>query len=178
MSIKEFATYRAKETTARASLLALGVAFELGTRFSAALRNEIADIPEGRTFAIGILPDGPAISLRKEGSGMRYLGWGMNEPDVAVLYKNIDAALMNFLGQIGTHHAGAQRRFIVRGNLGDTMVLARALNIVQTFLFPAMYLDLTAKRPVQLSGAELLAKARVMSLLGPALALNATKKVR
>jgi len=166
---------KVKRAVVRTSLLATGVTFELASRFSRDLKDEIADWPEGLVFTMGTLPSGPYMSVKKEGDRIRYLGAGMKDPDVAILFKNLDAALMVFTGQIGTPAAAAQHRFIVHGNISTSMKISRALSLVQMFLFPGFILKKTFKTPPRLTASQMATKGIIMAALTPALLWNAPK---
>jgi hypothetical protein len=145
--------------------LALGAAFETVSKRSAELRAEIADLEDGYVFSIGVLPDGPAVSLKKEGNRIRYLGKGYRDPTVKILFKNIDSAVRVCVGMIGTHTAAAQHRTLVHGNIGEAVAISRAMSMVQTYLYPRFILTRTTKRCPKLTPAQLLLKAWVMTTL-------------
>lgn len=169
------AAYMAKYLVCKTSLLALGVTFELTSKYSEDLQRELENWREGIVFSLGVLPRGPYMTAIKEGGRIKYLGIGKKNPEVSILFKNLDAALFTFTGQMGTHTAGAQKRFIVHGNLTDTMKIARGMQWVQAFLFPSIILNKTFKRPPKFTTSQLLTKGKIMAALVPALALNATK---
>lgn len=160
-------TYSAKRAVVDTALRALGATFELVSEKSPEMRAEIADWEPGRVLGLGVLPHGPSISLRKEGAGLRYLGTGLAAPTIRILFKNMDAAVMTFTGQIGAHTASIQHRVIVQGNIGHAMQSVRAMNTVQRYLMPALLLNRTAKRRVRLSAAQLRVKAQVLGGLVP-----------
>ena len=164
-----------KRVTVATSLLALGVAFEMLSKLSAGLKAEIADWEDGRVFSLGVLPEGPAISVRKEGGRLRYLGKGHRDSTLKILFKNVDCAFFPLTGQMGADTAFVQHRAILHGNVHEAMQLARAMSIVQTYLLPGFILKRTFKRPPKLTPAQYLLKARVLATLGFALALNVGK---
>jgi hypothetical protein len=169
-------TYRAKRLVARTSLLALGVAFELAAKYDPEIQEELAEWPDGLVFAMGVLPNGPYISVQKlEGDRVRYLGLDMKSPAVSILFKNLDSALLSFTGQIGTHVAAAQHRFILRGNVAEGMKIARVMNMVQAYLFPALLLRKIFKRVPKLTPAQRWIKAKILVALVPGLLLNMAK---
>ncbi|HOX27996.1 MAG TPA: hypothetical protein PLQ76_02450 [bacterium] len=167
--------YSVKRKIAEIALLALGVTFEYLSRSCAALKKEIDGWEEGRVFALSVLPDGPAISLKKEGGAIRYLGRGLKQPNLTFYFKNIDSALMVFVGMMGAHTASVQHRTIVHGDIGTAMEALRAMNVVQTYLMPGFVLKSTFKRPPKLSIGELLLKAWVMLRLVPGLIAAASR---
>ncbi len=168
-------SYRAKRAIVSTSLLALGAAFETVSKRSAELKAEIADLEDGYVFSIGVLPDGPAISLKKEGNRIRHLGKGYRAPNVKILFKNMDAAVRVCVGMIGTHTAAAQHRTVVHGNIGEAVTVSRAMSIVQTYLYPRVILTRTRKRRPKLTPAQLLLKVWVMATLAFGMLANAGK---
>jgi hypothetical protein len=163
-------SHGAKRALVDTALRALGATFELVSERSPELQAEIAGWEAGRVLGLGVLPGGPAISLRKEAGqpgAIRYLGTGLGDPTISILFKNLDAAVLTFTGQIGTHTASIEHRVIVHGNIGHAMQAVRAMNTVQRYLMPALLLNQTAKRPVRLSAAELQVKAQVLAGLVP-----------
>jgi hypothetical protein len=172
----ENGTLGAKRFLAATSLLAVGVAFELAAKFDPAVRREIAAWAEDEIFAMGVLPDGPMMSLQKVGDRVKFLGMGEAPSDVAILFKNVDAALLVFTGQIGTHIAAAEKRFIVRGDLTESMKISRTLSMVQAYLFPGLIVNKTFRRPPKFTGEQLLIKAKIYAALMPVLATKIGKK--
>ena len=168
-------SYRKKKAVVSTALLALGVAIDIVSRHSPELKKEIADWEDGRVFSLGVLPDGPAISLRKEADRIRYLGKGYKDPKLRFLFKNIDCALLQVTGKMGAHTAYAQHRAILHGNLVEGVQTSRALSIVQTYLSPGVALKKTMKRPPKLTPAQLLIKVRVMATLPVAMLLYSRK---
>ncbi len=162
-------SFKAKQRIAAIALLALGVTFEYLSRKSKALKDEIAGWEEGRVFALSVMRDGPSVSLKKENGAIRYLGYGLKDSDITFYFKNIDSALMVFVGMMGAHTASIQHRTIVHGDLGKAMEVLRAMNIVQMYLFPGIVLKTTFKRPPKMSFGQLLLKAWVMIRLTPGL---------
>lgn len=169
------AGFKAKRMVVSTSLLALATAFELASKKSAELKTELADWREGLVFSLGVLPDGPAVALKKEGGALKYLGKGHHDSELKVLFKNMDSALLPLTGQIGAHTAFAQHRAIVHGSLYEAMQVNRAMVLVQKFLMPGLILKKTSKRPPQMSGSDYLVKAYVMIALAPGLLFNLTK---
>lgn len=168
-------SYRAKTVLVKTLLLAFATAFETLSKSCPELKAELADWEEGRVFSLGVLPNGPYISIRKEGDRVRYLGMGLYHPTLTALFKNLDAILLPFTGQIGSHTAFIQHRAILHGNVGQAMQANRAMNIVQTYLLPGFMLKKMFKRPPKLSPAQMVLKARVMALLVAGIVKNMRK---
>jgi hypothetical protein len=166
---------QAKTALCRTSLLALGMTFELVSDHVPEMADELSSWNEGRRVGIGVLPEGPFITLEKRGARLAYLGSGLASPDIAILFKNLDSAVLVFTGQIGAHHAVAENRVVVRGPNHQGMEATRAMALVQTYLFPGLLLQKTFKRPPRLSRAQLLTKGRIYAALVPALARGARR---
>lgn len=167
--------YKLKKSVVSTSLLALATAFEIVSKHSPELKEELVDWEEGRVFSLGVLPDGPAITLKKVGDKLRYIGKGVKDPHLAIYFKNLDCALLPLTGQMGAHIAFAQHRAILHGNVAEAMQINRAMAIVQNYLMPGVILKKICKRPPKLTGKQLFLKARVMATLGLGLAVNAGK---
>jgi hypothetical protein len=161
--------YRAQSALVSTALRALGATFELVSRYSPELRAELAHWDEGRTVCMGVLPAGPDMTIRHEGGRIRFVGMTRREPDVAMLFKNMESAVMTFTGQMGAHTASIEKRVVVHGNITHAMQAMRAMSIVQKFLLPGIILRRTSKNPPRFTRAELLIKARVLAMLTPQL---------
>lgn len=168
-------SYKIKVMVASVSLLALGVVFEKLSRLSPEMKRELADWKEGRTFSLGILPDGPAVTMRYESGMIKYLGKGVKDPDLVIYFKSVDAALMVFVGMMGAHTASIQGRTIVHGDLGETMQMVRTMNLVVKYLMPGVLFGKLFKRAPRLTAGQLLLKTRVMVTLPVGLVANAGK---
>lgn len=158
-----------KIITAKTSLLALGVTFELCSKYVPEMQKEISDWEDGRNVGIGVLPNGPYITVRKENGQFKYIGSGLQDADISILFKNLDSAMLIFLGQLGAANAVAENRVCVQGQNYMAMQVTRAMAIVQTYLFPGFILKNTFKRPPVLSAKQLAIKAKIMGLLTPKL---------
>lgn len=168
-------SYRIKRSILSTSMYALAVHFDLVSRFSSDLKSEIEGWDDGMVFSLSTLPDGPAVSIKKEGDRIHYLGRGMKNPDLNVLFKNVDAAFLPFTAQMGAPVAFAQHRAIVHGNLGAAIKLLRGMNIVQTYLMPGFILKRNFKRPPKLTFSKLLLKLFLVTILPVGLIVNIAK---
>ncbi len=164
-----------KIATARTSLLALASAFELTSKYVPEMQAELESWEEGRRVGMGVLPNGPNATIAYEGGRIRYLGSELVDPDVSLLFKNLDSALLIFTGQLGSAAAAAENRVIVHGDNAKAMQVIRAMAVVQTYLFPEVMLRSSFKRPPHLRGAAVARKALIMSML-PASLLRAALK--
>ncbi len=149
------------------TLTVIGAAFEVVSKMSREMQAEIADWNEGRTCAVGVLPNGPFITLQKKNNQIVYLGKGKKEADVTFLFKNLDAAVLLFTAQMSAHQAAAECRILVDGVNSYAMELNRALSIVETYLFPGIILKMIFKRPPKLTTKQQIVKGRILAALMP-----------
>ena len=168
--------FKVKRSVVSTSLLALGVAFEMVSKGDDDLKRELVDWEEGKVFSLAVFPDGPSVTMKKQDGRIHYLGKGIKEnPTLIIYFKNLDCALLPFTGQMGSHTAFAQHRAILHGPVKDAMQISRAMATVQKYLMPGFIFKTLFKRAPKMSGKQLLLKAKVMTLIGAGLALNASK---
>lgn len=166
---------KAKQAIVRVSLLALGTGFEIVSKRSKALQAELADWDEGRTFSLGVLPDGPSVALRHEGGRIRYLGQGDRDASLRIMFKNLDCALLPLTAQMGADTAYVQHRAILQGNIGQAMQISRAMQLVQTYLMPDIVMKRISKRAPRLTFRQWLLRVWVMATVGFGMAANLAK---
>jgi len=162
-------SYQAKRVVVETGLLALGVAYELLSKHSAEMKQEIADWQEGQTFSLGVLPRGPIATVRKQHGRLVYLGRGDHQAPLAIWIKNIDSAALLLTGMCSPHMAFAERRVIVHGPVDQSMQMYRTMLIVEKFLFPKILLERITKRLPEFTRQDLLLKARLYASLAPLL---------
>ncbi len=128
---------------------------------------ELADWEEGRRFALGALPDGPNLTLDKRGGLIRSVGLGLNEPDVSLLFKNLDAAMLVFTTYMGTVQAAAEDRVLIRGDNSMALEAVRVLDQVEFYLLPGIILKKNFRRVPRFTSDRYLRKVLVYVLLVP-----------
>lgn len=167
--------YKVKEFVVKTSLFAFGVTFEIVSKYSPELKQEISDWEDGRVFSMGLMNNGPAMSIKKQGDHIEFLGMAHKDPKLTIYFKNVEGALLVFTGQIGSHMAFIDHRANCHGNLAEAVQTARAMNIVQKYLMPGFILNKTFKDPPKFTFSQLMLKAKVYALLTPYMILNLGK---
>jgi hypothetical protein len=157
------------------TLTVIGSAFEVVSKMSPEMQAEIADWNDGRKCGVGVLPNGPFITLQKKKDQIIYLGKGRQEADVTFLFKNLDSAVMLFTAQMSAHQAAAECRILIDGVNSYAMELNRALSIVETYLFPGIILKMIFKRPPRLTTKQQISKGRILAALMPNLVRQIVK---
>jgi hypothetical protein len=161
---------RIKHVLCATVLTVLGAAFEVVGRHVPEFGKEIESWEDGRRFTLEVLPKGPSITLEKRGGSIRYLGSGRQSPHISLVFKNYDAVLPVLFGLKGTHQAFAESRILVYGELGKTMEINRAVNIVIAYLLPGIMLKRIFKRMPRMTLGDYLNKGKVYVGLAPAIA--------
>jgi len=174
-AVKPTFLYRLKKAVVGIALVALGGTFEKVSKHSAELKEEIKGWKKGIVISLGVLPKGPAISLKEENGMIKYLGRGYKNPDVRILFKNVDSAFLPFTAQMGAHIAFVQHRAMVHGSVVDGIKANRAMGIVQAYLLPGIVFKKVFKLPPRLTFKQKLFKLYVYLTMGIDLALNAAK---
>ncbi len=71
------------------------------------------------------------------GQKFQFLGSNYKvKPDLSVIFKSYEGAFLLVLGQIGVYQGYAEHRFIVKGDLIESMPFIRILYFVEAYLFP------------------------------------------
>lgn len=101
---------------------------------------DLSQLPEGAVVRIcaGMTEDAPKLTVvRKNGKLIK--GTSGMPADIEIVFKSISAALRVFTGceSIGT--AYCQHRFVLTGNINETMCLVRAIETAEGYLFPRMW---------------------------------------
>jgi len=157
------------------TLTVIGVAFEEVSKRAPDLKREIIRWNDGRRCALGVLPNGPFITLEKREDRIYYLGKRKVDPAMTFLFKNLDSALLVLTAQMSAHQALAESRILLDGQVSYGMELNRALAIVETYLFPQFILNKIFKRPPTLNLYQLAAKGIIYGAMVPALLKNGLK---
>lgn len=159
---------KAKYLLCSTVLSVLGPAFEEVGKRVPEFKKEIETWEDGRRFAIGVLPNGPNITLEKRGDMVRYLGKGLLRPDISLLFKNLDSALLVLLPIMGTHQAMAEGRVLVYGDLGQTMEANRAVTVVLKYLLPGILHGFVMKRAPKMTVSQYILQGKIYLALVPA----------
>jgi hypothetical protein len=90
------------------------------------VREELDAFPEGFTFEMGVLPDGPSLRLKKQNG---VLGDGDHgKPDLAIRFKHLRHALVSFTFQESVAQSFAAERMVLDGEIPHAMRMQRVLD--------------------------------------------------
>ena len=112
--------------------------------------NDLSQLQEGAVVRIcaGMTEDAPQLTVvRKDGRLIK--GNSDMTADIEIVFKSIDAAVCVFTGceSIGT--AYCQHRFVLTGNINETMCLVRAIETAEGYLFPRVWNKRILKHKVE-----------------------------
>ena len=126
-----------KKGVSRIVLFFLGRAFQVLYRYDETVRREVDDWKPGFVFCMEASGEGPDICLIHTKEGMKRLKkYEPSQVDMAVRFRNIDAAFLVLSGQIGIAQAYSQHRFTMRGSISDCMTLVYCVETIEAYLFP------------------------------------------
>jgi hypothetical protein len=129
-------------------LFFVGRALQAASRVDAEIKREISALPDGFVFLLRVLPHGPGTAVRKVSGRLKYM-WSMPDPavaDVDIMLKHMAAAFLLLTFQEGTAVSFASDRMVVKGDLPQSMVIVRRLNILEVYLLPAFLARRAVKR--------------------------------
>ncbi|PIE70938.1 MAG: hypothetical protein CSA22_05945 [Deltaproteobacteria bacterium] len=127
----------------------VGRSIQAASRLDPAVKKEVAQLPDGFTFCLGVMPKGPYMVVKKRSTGdLKYAGWnpGGTSIDVDMRIKHLEAAMLLFTFQESTAVANAHDRLIVDGDVPSACAVVRILDRVEVFLLPKLIASLAVKR--------------------------------
>lgn len=143
----------------------MGRAIQAASRVDEKVREEFRALPEGFTFALGIIPNGPHMVVQKDGSNAaRYRGRQADRQpvDLTLAFKHLEAGFLTFTFRENTAIATARDRLVVDGDVACACAVVRILDIVQVYLLPKWIARRAVKRyPRWPLGPKLLNRLRI-----------------
>lgn len=114
----------------------LGRGFQVCAQLDSNVKAEVAEWKDNYSVLIKVQANGPCLVMKKKNNMLCYCGKSEIDADLSIYFKNIEAALLVLMGRIGIGQAFAEHRFVVKGDIMESMSLVRCLNIVEAYLFP------------------------------------------
>jgi len=153
-----------KRFVVTAGFYALGRGSESVSRFNQELKSELSAWPDGYTIMLKVAPNGSELWLQKKGNTLKRISKQSASADLIVIFKNLDTAFKIFTTLSNVHTAFCHNRIMVYGNVSQSMVLIRILNIVQAYLFPPFLSKNVLKRVPKFSFVQHLQRIRVYTV--------------
>lgn len=109
--------------------------FKAGYKFDTKVKEEIDSWKDGQSFAIKTGIKDVNLCIKKQDGKLLKLK-NIENPDIEITFKSIDAAFLMFTGRLGVAKAYAEHRFTLKGEINQTMSLVRVIDLVEAYLFP------------------------------------------
>ncbi len=136
-----------KNIIAKIVLFFLGRGIKASAFLDTYVIKEVEAWNDGLTILLKVNDSGPSLALQKEkGRILTKNPKKMKDPDLAIYFKNIEAALLVLTGQIGIDQGFAEHRYVVKGDISFAMSFVRVLYIVEAYLFPSFMTKKIFKR--------------------------------
>lgn len=115
-----------------------------------AVAAELRQLPEGACVRIraGMDARAPQLAFVRRGGGVERAGADAHA-DIEIAFKSLSGAFRVFVGLESVGQAYCGHRFVLRGNINETMCLVRAIEIAEGYLFPRLWNRRILKRPVK-----------------------------
>lgn len=138
---------QAKRLYVQLMMEVVGRAMEAISAFDEEVQSEVSLLPEGFLFEMKIMPNGPALVMRKEKNGeLTYVGSeGPRKPDLSVQFKHLHHAFLVLSFQEKTAVAFANDRILVDGDLGLAIRMTRVLNHLEAYILPKLLAERAVK---------------------------------
>lgn len=137
ISIRKKISNSIKAFVARIVLFVLYRVIKVLAREDSRIMNEFQSWPEGLSVVLETSYNGPSISLMKKDSKLVRTG-DIENADIRITFRSIDAAFLVLTGQIGVARAYAEHRFMLSGDICQTMSIVRCIDIAESYLFPRL----------------------------------------
>ena len=150
-----------KNVVVTAGFYALGRGTESVSKFNAQLKQELKVWKEGYLIMLKVAPSGKELWLQKSGESLKWVGKQNKNADLIVVFKNLDIAFKTITTLSNIHTAFAQNRIMVYGDVSQSMILIKVLNIVQAYLFPPILSKNVLKRVPKFTFSQHIGRIRV-----------------
>lgn len=142
----------------------LGKGLASCSKIEKAVQKEIEFYEDGFIIELKVFNTNTKVAIEKAGDNFEYLGNKYRSaPDLSIIFKSYEAALLLVLGQIGVYEGYAQHRFIVKGDLIASMPFIRILYYVESYLFPKFISKNILKEMPELSSPRIKAYLRLLA---------------
>ena len=111
---------------------------------------DMAQLPEGACVRIraGLAADAPQLTVVHR-DGKLVKGDAAQRADIEIVFKSISGAFRVFTGLESIVQAYCQHRFVLSGNINETMCLVRAIETAEGYLFPRVWNKRILKHKVE-----------------------------
>ncbi len=133
------------------------------SKIEPAVQKELESFEDGYVIELKVFNTDTKVAVQKIDNQFNYLGSNYDRtPDLSVIFKSYEGALLLVLGQIGVYEGYAQHRFIVKGDFIRGMSLVRILYYVEAYLFPTFITKNILKEMPERSSTKLKAYVHLL----------------
>lgn len=152
-----------KEFVVNVGFKLLGKGLVSCSEIEKAVQEELEFYEDGFTIELKVFNTDTKVAVEKIGNEFKYLGSKYSRtPDLSVIFKSYEGALLLVLGQIGVYEGYAQHRFLVKGDLIESMPFIRILYYVEAYLFPKFLTKNILKEMPKRSSSKIHAYLRLL----------------
>ncbi len=112
-----------------------------------------SELHDGFVFRLHVLPLGPSLVVKKNGNNfvkVKKKDLQNTKIDLDIQFKNTAVTMPIVLGMAGVPQAFAENRFILKGEIADSMKIVDIMNLTEAYLFPkfitSKFLDVIPKK--------------------------------
>lgn len=118
-------------------------------KHDASVRAELSQLRPGACVRIctDLAGRGPVLTVAYENGRLGKVR-GESKADIEIAFKSISGALRVFTGMESIGQAYCGHRFVLQGNINETMCLVRAIETAEGYLFPRVWSRRILKRRV------------------------------
>jgi len=99
------------------------------------IRHELDGWNQDKIIKLKVL-NGPSISIKY--TYLHGLSQTKQKPDIEIIFKSVDTAFFVFMGMMSVKQAYLEHRFILKGDIFESMRFVRCVDLVETYLFPSL----------------------------------------
>lgn len=126
-----------KAIVAKIVLFVLYRAIKVLAHEDSRIMSEFDSWRNGLTVVLETGNGGPSISLMKRGRKLVRCPH-VDDADIRITFRSLDAAFLVLTGQMGVARAYAEHRFMLSGDISQTMSIVRCIDIAESYLFPRL----------------------------------------
>lgn len=152
-----------KKITTNIGLWALQRAAISISHFNKEVIRELKTWPEGFKVKVAVKNDSPGIAWKRTKSGLTTTSL-KDDFDLEIYFKNLNIAFKVITTLSNVPEAFTQNRIQAYGNIPDSMILIRIINVVQSYLFPPFLSKRVLKRVPKFGWKQHLGRIRVYTL--------------
>ena len=134
------------------------------SHFNEEVKTELNYFKEGYSIQLKVLPNGPKIAFEKHRNQLKTISVNKENYDLVIIFKTKEIAYRIMTTLSNVPKAFTQNRLMVYGNVADSMVLIRIMNIVQAYLFPPILSKRVLKRVPKFGLGQHIGRIRVYTL--------------